>query len=102
MTTSMSGEGKRGHLRGTKGTAESDLLSTKPSSSRQNGMPKSISAAVFAFASIVLAQQEPAPAPPARLVDLGGYRIHLNCSGGDSSTVVLSPGGGGRLLNHLR
>jgi len=57
-------------------------------------MRKPICAAVFAFACIVLAQQEPAPAPPGRLVDLGGYRIHLNCSGGGSPTVVLSPGGG--------
>lgn len=37
-------------------------------------------------------------APPGRLVDLGGYRLHLVCTGrrdAGSPTVVLSIGGGG-------
>jgi len=57
-------------------------------------MRKILCALVFALALIVQAQQEPAPVPPGRLVDLGGYRIHLNCSGRGSPVVVLSPGGG--------
>jgi pimeloyl-ACP methyl ester carboxylesterase len=35
--------------------------------------------------------------PPGRLVDLGGYRLHLWCAGptgGDAPTIVLSAGGG--------
>ncbi|GJG85967.1 hypothetical protein tb265_11480 [Gemmatimonadetes bacterium T265] len=40
----------------------------------------------------------PAPRPPGRLVDLGGYRLHLYCTGlragHGSPTVVLSPGAG--------
>ncbi len=28
------------------------------------------------------------------MVDLGGYRIHLYCTGKDKQTIVLSPGGG--------
>jgi pimeloyl-ACP methyl ester carboxylesterase len=28
------------------------------------------------------------------MVDLGGYRIHLYCSGSGNQTIVLSPGGG--------
>lgn len=35
------------------------------------------------------------PAPPGKLVDVGGYRIHLHCTGKGNQTVVLSPGGGG-------
>lgn len=33
--------------------------------------------------------------PPAgRLIDVGGHRLHLSCSGSGSPTVVLEPGGG--------
>jgi pimeloyl-ACP methyl ester carboxylesterase len=34
------------------------------------------------------------PAPMGRLIDLGGYRLHLYCTGGGRQTVVLSPGSG--------
>ena len=37
----------------------------------------------------------PEPAPLGKMVDLGGYRIHLYCTGKGKQTVVLSPGGGG-------
>ena len=40
----------------------------------------------------VLAQQE--VAPPGKLIDIGGYRLHLNCAGKGDPTVVLIPGGG--------
>ena len=33
-------------------------------------------------------------APPGRLVDVGGYRLHLYCVGGGSPTVILEAGGG--------
>ena len=42
-------------------------------------------------------QSEPAPSappPPGRLIDLGGYKLHLNCTGQGRPTVVLSPGAG--------
>ena len=32
--------------------------------------------------------------PPGRLVDVGGYRLHLRCEGQGSLTVVLESGGG--------
>jgi pimeloyl-ACP methyl ester carboxylesterase len=32
---------------------------------------------------------------PGRLVDVGGYGLHLNCIGSGSPTVVLQPGAGG-------
>ena len=35
-----------------------------------------------------------APPPPGRLIDLGGYRLHLNCTGQGSPVVVLSAGSG--------
>jgi pimeloyl-ACP methyl ester carboxylesterase len=31
---------------------------------------------------------------PGRLIDVGGHRLHLACSGSGSPTVVLEPGGG--------
>jgi len=33
-------------------------------------------------------------APPGKLVDIGGYRLHLNCTGKGEPTIVLIPGGG--------
>jgi pimeloyl-ACP methyl ester carboxylesterase len=33
--------------------------------------------------------------PPGQLVDVGGYRLHLNCLGQGSPTVILDTGGGG-------
>lgn len=33
-------------------------------------------------------------AMPGRLVDVGGHKLHLNCTGSGSPTVVLEPGGG--------
>jgi len=34
------------------------------------------------------------PRPLGKLVDIGGYRLHLYCTGRGKQTVVLSPGGG--------
>lgn len=35
-----------------------------------------------------------APSPPGQLVDIGGYRLHLNCTGRGTPTIVLIPGAG--------
>jgi pimeloyl-ACP methyl ester carboxylesterase len=32
--------------------------------------------------------------PPGQLVDVGGHRLHLNCTGSGSPTVVVEPGAG--------
>jgi pimeloyl-ACP methyl ester carboxylesterase len=32
--------------------------------------------------------------PPGELIDVGGHRLHLSCTGSGSPTVVLEPGGG--------
>ena len=32
--------------------------------------------------------------PPGKLIDIGGYRLHLNCAGQESPTVVLIAGAG--------
>src|SRR5215468_8681946 len=32
--------------------------------------------------------------PPGKLIDIGGYRLHLNCTGNKGPTVVLIAGGG--------
>src|SRR5437870_6862433 len=31
--------------------------------------------------------------PPGKLVDVGGYRLHLNCTGEGSPTIVMEAGG---------
>jgi pimeloyl-ACP methyl ester carboxylesterase len=38
--------------------------------------------------------QIPAPPYPGKLIDLGGRRLHLNCSGKGSPTVLVENGGG--------
>jgi hypothetical protein len=37
--------------------------------------------------------------PPGRLVDIGGYRLHLYCTGQGSPTVILEAGGGNPWLS---
>ena len=37
--------------------------------------------------------------PPGQLVDVGGHRLHLSCTGSGSPTVVLEPGQGGVSLD---
>jgi pimeloyl-ACP methyl ester carboxylesterase len=36
---------------------------------------------------------------PGRLIDVGGHRLHLNCTGSGSPTVVLEPGAGSMSSN---
>jgi pimeloyl-ACP methyl ester carboxylesterase len=43
------------------------------------------------LATPLLAQRDIGP-PPGRLVDVGGYRLHLHCVGYGSPTIVLAPG----------
>src|SRR6478752_5569396 len=38
------------------------------------------------------------PAPPGTLVDIGGYRLHLNCTGKGPVTVLLEYGSSGNLM----
>jgi pimeloyl-ACP methyl ester carboxylesterase len=55
------------------------------------------SALLLAIATLpasVSAQSDSAPPPPGRLIDLDGYKLHLNCTGSGSPTVVLSAGAG--------
>lgn len=49
-----------------------------------------------AIASAVDAARNPAP---GRLVDIGGYRLHINCTGTGSPTVILDAGLGGTSLD---
>jgi len=46
------------------------------------------------LAARVSAQSDSAPSPPGKLVDVGGYKLHLNCTGSGSPTVVFSAGAG--------
>lgn len=40
------------------------------------------------------AGEPPAPPPPGKLVDIGGYRLHVQCTGKGSPAVVLEAGAG--------
>ncbi len=50
---------------------------------------------LVASASAQEPEKTEAPPPIGHMVDLGGYRLHLNCVGKGKPTVVLSIGGGG-------
>lgn len=53
------------------------------------------SAALWALLLSVAGAQTPTevPKPPGRMVDIGGRRLHLNCSGKGTPTVVVENGG---------
>jgi pimeloyl-ACP methyl ester carboxylesterase len=57
--------------------------------------------ATVAIGVVGAASGQDAVRPPGELVDVGGYRIHLWCTGPKSSgpTIVLSSGGGGYALD---
>jgi pimeloyl-ACP methyl ester carboxylesterase len=56
--------------------------------------------AMLAVASVgggyetVSAATDAEPSMPGQLIDVGGHRLHLHCTGSGSPTVVLQPGGG--------
>jgi pimeloyl-ACP methyl ester carboxylesterase len=52
------------------------------------------SATLLAAFTVSAYSQSADPAPLGRMVDLGGYSIHLYCTGKGKQTIVLSPGGG--------
>jgi|GEM_PF-5958301 len=43
-------------------------------------------------ACLAFAANTPEPKPPGKLVDLGGHRLHMNCTGKGSPTVVVENG----------
>lgn len=49
-----------------------------------------------AAASVVEAARYPSP---GQLVDIGGYKLHINCTGTGSPTVILEAGLGGTSLD---
>jgi pimeloyl-ACP methyl ester carboxylesterase len=51
----------------------------------------------FFMASLDSAQTV-TPNPPGQLVDIGGYRLHLNCTGNGSPTVLLEYGSTGNTM----
>lgn len=56
---------------------------------------KTLITALLMLSSVgALGQLTSQPAPPGKLIDLGGYRLHLNCTGNKGPTVVLIPGAG--------
>jgi len=46
------------------------------------------------YESVAEAADAKAYPPPGQMVDVGGYRLHLNCSGSGSPTVVIDTGWG--------
>jgi pimeloyl-ACP methyl ester carboxylesterase len=49
-------------------------------------------AVALLMAVVAAAQQIPAPRPPGKMVDIGGRKLHLNCTGRKSPTVLLEAG----------
>src|SRR5882724_1821928 len=49
---------------------------------------------IFSLLLVLQAVEGEEPVPLGKLVDIGGYRLHLYCTGRGKQTVVLSPGGG--------
>jgi pimeloyl-ACP methyl ester carboxylesterase len=52
------------------------------------------SAACLSLLLVLQAIAGEEPGPLGKLVDIGGYRLHLYCTGRGRQTVLLSPGGG--------
>jgi pimeloyl-ACP methyl ester carboxylesterase len=48
--------------------------------------------AAMGLAASMLAQTAPVPSPPGRMVNVDSRKLHLNCSGQGSPTVVLEAG----------
>ncbi len=51
------------------------------------------------YATVGAAADARAYPMPGQLIDVGGHRLHLNCTGSGSPTVVLEPGGGNTSAN---
>jgi len=54
-------------------------------------------ALVVAFEKPAMTKQavdQPRPVPPGKLVDVGGRKLHVYCTGDGSPTVVLKSGAG--------
>ena len=47
------------------------------------------------YQTVRAAAEPSASTMPGQLIDVGGHRLHLNCTGSGSPTVVLEPGAGG-------
>ena len=62
------------------------------------GLMRIIATAFLSLLPFLAAAQQkggrPTYAPPGKLVDIGGYRLHLNCTGKNGPTVVLIAGAG--------
>jgi pimeloyl-ACP methyl ester carboxylesterase len=48
----------------------------------------------YIYESLAEASDTKASPPPGQLVDVGGYRLHINCTGSGSPTVVIVAGAG--------
>src|SRR5215470_9838939 len=46
----------------------------------------------LAVMSVAVAQPGAAPVPTGRLIDVGGHRLHVNCTGAGRPTVVVENG----------
>ena len=54
-----------------------------------------LAAAGGGYQTVRAAAEARADPPPGQLIDVGGHRLHLSCTGSGSPTVVLEPGAGG-------
>jgi pimeloyl-ACP methyl ester carboxylesterase len=63
------------------------------------GLMAIVATAGAAYEEVVGAGDAVAFPPPGRLVDVGGYNLHLNCRGEGSPTIVMDAGLGGSSLD---
>ena len=63
------------------------------------GLMVIIAAAGAAYEEIASAGDAVAYPPPGRLVDVGGYKLHLDCRGEGSPTIIMDAGLGGSSLD---
>lgn len=56
-----------------------------------------LSGAIYQFVATKIDERK--YPPPGRLVDVGGYRLHLNCTGEGTPTIVMDAGLGGGSLD---
>jgi len=57
-------------------------------------MMKILFSGLLLLCSVGAFAQQTSPPPPGKLIDIGGYRLHLNCTGDKGPTVVLINGAG--------
>jgi pimeloyl-ACP methyl ester carboxylesterase len=52
-------------------------------------LPGLVAAFMIGQSPVVTGQVPPPPSPPGKMIDVGGYRVHLNCAGSGKPAVII-------------